>query len=129
MPITGPSRAPAIPAPSAPPISPPRRSGGASATIHASPPAHEHAPPTPSMSLATSSATGLSSRPNASVAPASSARPTNTVRFGPIRTARMPPGTAASSVPSGYEAVSTPADSFERWSECASPGSSGVIAA
>jgi len=68
-------------------------------------------------------------KPNASVEPASKPSPTYTVRFGPKRTARIPPGIAASRVPTGYAAVSTPAESFERCSEWASPGNSGAIAA
>ena len=83
MPITGPNSAPPIAAPSALPISSPRRATGASATIQARPPAHEQAPPRPSANRAKSSAAALSRNPNASVDPASSVSPAITATFGP----------------------------------------------
>ncbi len=128
-PITGPSRMPKIAAARAAPIISPRRSAGAAVISQARPPVHAQAPPTPSANRATSSTTALFANANATLETAIRARPTSIACRDPIRAARKPEGSAATSVPAAYEALSTPAAVFDSPRSSAYSGSSGVIAA
>ena len=92
--------APAIPVPSAVPITCARRSRGAIPTSHVSPAAHAAAPATPCTNRADASAAKLVPNANATLAAASSRRPPTRVRRAPARDASQPAGSDASSVPS-----------------------------
>ena len=99
VPITGPNRAPPIPAASAPPIALPRRCAGTSAISQARLPAHVQAPPKPCTTRAASSRTMLPTRPKARLEVPIRPRPMYSVMRGPARSASRPPGIAPISVP------------------------------
>ena len=98
-PSTGPSSTPTMAAPSAEPISSPRRSRGVRAISQASPPAHVHAPPRPCTNRAESSTTMSFATPNVTLEPRSRPRPSSIVRLAPARPASQPAGSAPSRVP------------------------------
>ncbi len=100
-PITGPNSTPTIAAPSAEPISSPRRSGGEIPTSQARPPAHIAAPPSPWTKRARSSTTALSAKPKARLETPSSISPPSSVGLTPTRIAIQPDGIEPSSVPAG----------------------------
>ena len=81
------------------PINSPRRSRGAAATSHASPPVQANALPTPWPNRATYSTQALSARPNAMLVATISARPASTVVLTPALTARRPLGSAPTKPP------------------------------
>ena len=128
-PITGPSCTPKIAAPSAPPSTSPRRSRGTVLASHASPAAHEHAPPIPWTKRAASSSGALRAKANVRPDTDISVSPSRTVGLHPTRAASQPAGSAPSSVPAAYAPARTPAPAFPSPSSRVSSGSSGVIAA
>jgi hypothetical protein len=111
-PSTGPNSAPPIANPSAVPISPPRRAGGAAATSQASPPVHENALERPWRNRARSTCHSSPATPNAALVAARPQSPATTVGFGPSRAATIPLGIAPTSAPAGYAAWSTPQPVF-----------------
>jgi hypothetical protein len=81
------------------PIASARRSRGVTATTHASAPAQIAAAPMPCSSRAATSAPGLTAKPKATLATASSASAPSTVRLGPIRDASHAAGSDSANVP------------------------------
>ena len=100
-PSTGPRRTPTIAAPSAEPITPPRRSEGVAHTSQARPAAHEQAPPTPWAKRAASSRITCWAKPKITLVIPMSARPVRSMGFTPKRAAAHPAGIEARNVPAG----------------------------
>ena len=88
-------------APSAEPISSPRRSAGAADTSQVMPAAHMHAPPMPWAKRARSSSTMFPANAKARLVTPSSASPVSSVGLTPKRAASQPAGSAPAKVPAG----------------------------